>query len=252
MAHTPLLLGHRGWSAKYPENTLKSFTAALEIGLDGLEFDVQLSKDGVPVILHDETLNRTTDGGGKVSDWSYSELVKLNAAARWPELQRTPIPRLSTVLDEVLRVNPRGLYNIEIKVYNDAWRDLVNTVVRTVRNHPLAEHIVFSSFHHECLTYLRYCNADAKIGLLYEDQVDEPWLQVREINGYSVHLNYQVTSLELIRACHAQGTYVGVWTVDEAKDLAKFYHYGADMVISNQARIGKEIWNRLQSPGFAQ
>lgn len=246
MGHRSLLLGHRGWSAKHPENTLPSFIKALDYGLDGVEFDVQMTQDEVPVIIHDETLERTTDGHGKVSDWLYASLTEVNAAARWNEAARTPIPTLESVLDEVYRRNPYSLYNIEIKVYNNGWRELVNKVLDTVGSHPAAKNVLYSSFDHKCLEYLRHRNAEAKLGFLYEDYVSEPWLDVRELNGYSVNLNYQLATLDLIQACHSHNTRVSVWTVDEPSDLEQMMHWHTDIIISNAADVARRVLESSQ------
>ena len=119
-----LLMGHRGWAAKYPENTLLSFRKALELGIDIIEFDVQASSDGVPVILHDDTLERTTNGKGRPCERSFADLRRLDAGS-WmsPGFSGERIPSLDETL-ELLQEYPKVILNVEIKDCLDRTAEL--------------------------------------------------------------------------------------------------------------------------------
>src|SRR5215510_13684381 len=111
MPERVIAIGHRGAAAHMPENTMPSFEKALELGADALEFDVALTKDGVPVVIHDDTLDRTTDGRGPVEDSTYEEVARLDAGS-WKA-----VPTHVPTLDEVLAgLAPRTLLNLEIKM----------------------------------------------------------------------------------------------------------------------------------------
>jgi glycerophosphoryl diester phosphodiesterase len=245
MTRTSMILGHRGWSAKYPENTRLAMQMALEFGADGLEFDVQLSADGVPVVFHDPTVDRTTDGTGTVAELSYDELSRLNAAAGWPSLQKQSIPTLEEVLDDAYRLSPGGLYNVELKVY-DNWRDLVDNAASLVSKHPLRNNVLFSSFHHNALKYLKSRYPLAQIGFLYARTIIPPWFTASRFNGYSVNLKHSLINEDVVNRCHKKGLKVAVWTVDHPLDLKRMFQCGVDIVISNEIDTAQQVRDKAQ------
>jgi glycerophosphoryl diester phosphodiesterase len=232
----PLILAHRGWSARYPENTLLAFVEALQLGSDGLEFDVQVTADGVPVIIHDPTVDRTTDGKGPVSHWRLQDLRRLNAAKgfeNWPDVGRQRIPTLTEVLDAAHALHPAGCYNIELKVYDNDGRALVDRAVPACLHHPLGRRILFSSFHHGALEYLKRRYPRAKIGLLFADRDPEPWRKAMDLGAVSVHLLHSHADPDVIKACQTRGVRVALWTVDEPDDIRRCLRLGVDMLITN-------------------
>lgn len=233
---TTKILGHRGWSARYPENTCLAFERALQLGIQGIEFDVQLTKDGVPVIIHDPTVDRTTDGTGRVSALTVEDLRRFNAAAKQLNANEIGFQTIPT-LDEVLRVvqtsNPNAFCNIEIKVYEGDGRPVVDTILRHVSRHPLAENILFSSFHYGSLAYLREQSSNARIGLLFDEKPADPWSLATQIGACAVNLNYHYATPSAIAAIHNHGLQVCVWTVDEPNDIESFIQQGTDIVITN-------------------
>ncbi len=241
MANQSMILGHRGFSAVYPENTCLAFRKALNLGIDGIEFDVQLTADEVPVVIHDPTVDRTTDGTGRVSTIRYQQIKQLNAAKLRPEMGFQSVPTLQDVLNNVYEVGPNGFYNIEIKVYDDDWETLIDRVVTTVSQHVLSKQILFSSFHHNCLEYLKNHYPDFEVGLLYDREIREPWYTARQLKAYSINLDYRLTSNELISACHAEKVRVAVWTVDNPQQIQRFIQLNTDLIISNVPDVAKRI-----------
>jgi glycerophosphoryl diester phosphodiesterase len=219
---------------------------ALEFGADGLEFDVQLSADGVPVVIHDPTVDRTTDGTGMVAELSYAELSRLNAAAGWPSLPKQPIPTLEEVLDDAYRLSPEGLFNVELKVYNDNWRELVDRAASLVSKHPLRNNVLFSSFHHKALKYLKSRYPLLQIGFLYARTIIPPWFTANRLNGYSVNLKHSLIREDVVNRCHKKGLKVAVWTVDHPLDLKRMYQCGVDIVISNEIDIAQQVRDKAQ------
>jgi glycerophosphoryl diester phosphodiesterase len=233
-SHDPLVLAHRGWSAQYPENTLRAFRKALTAGADGLEFDVQLTADGTIVVIHDASVERTTDGLGLVADLMDETIRQFNAASNWPAAPFEAIPNLSDVLDTAYALHPRGLYNIEIKTYTSDWKELVDEVVKLTETHPLKQSLLFSSFHHEAAAYLKQQAPTATIGLLFEDDCPDAWQRALDVSAYSVHMDYQFVTPEFVQTCHSHGVQVAVWTVDEPADIARIARTGVDIVLSNR------------------
>jgi glycerophosphoryl diester phosphodiesterase len=241
MVNQSMVLGHRGFSANYPENTRLAFRKALELGIDGLEFDVQLTADEVPIIMHDPTVDRTTDGRGLVSLMDYGQIRQLNAAKCRPEMGFQSVPTLQDVLNDAYEVCPKGFYNIEIKVYDENWKTLIDRVVSVANQHPLRKQILFSSFHHRCLEYLKDHYPSFEVGLLFDQEIVEPWYIAKQLKAYSVNLDYRLTSDELISACHAEQLRVAVWTVDDLEQIQRFIHRNTDIVISNVPDMVKRI-----------
>jgi glycerophosphoryl diester phosphodiesterase len=238
------ILGHRGWSAKYPENTCLAFSKALGLGVAGIEFDVQLSKDGVPVIIHDETIDRTTNGTGRVSSFTTHELKKFNATAngQYPNsLDHQSIPTLDEVMGLAYGFNQPVLCNVELKVYQGDGRDVVDEVLRRVPTYTTPNHVLYSSFHHGCLAYLRQRSRDARIGLLFEKKPVDPWQVAKDIDACSVNLDYHHATPDLIEACHQHGLQVCVWTVDEPVDIASFIQCRTEIVITNTPDRAMEV-----------
>jgi len=235
------ILAHRGWSAKYPENTRLAFRKALELGIDGLEFDVQLTADEVPVVIHDQTINRITNGKGEVSKMKYEDLERFRVGAKGKAIPIQHIPSLQDVLDDAYTILPDGLYNIELKVYNAHWRALVDHVLSVVNQHALKDNVLYSSFHHGALSYLKSCCSNAKIGLLYDDDIVDPWYPAKQLNAYSVHLDYRFTNADMVFNCHQHGVEVAVWTVDRPMSLRRCFKIGTDIVISNKVKAAKDV-----------
>lgn len=227
------ILGHRGFSAKYPENTLLAFRKAFETSSDGIEFDVRLTGDGVPVVLHDATLERTTTGEGRLSSWPYEHISKLNAAILQPEQAPQSIPTLASVLNLGASLHPTGVFNIELKVDDSDWKTLADEVISVLRKHPLDMRVILSSFHHECIAYLKNNYPNYAVGLLFESDSPDPWALAKHLDVFSVHLDHRFIHRELVSACHSANIRVAAWTVDEETDIARVLRSSVDFVISN-------------------
>lgn len=145
-----LISAHRGYSKKYPENTLLAFEKALELDIDGLELDVQLSSDGVPVLMHDLTLDRTTDGEGNVSDYTLAELKALDAGSwKSKKFKGEKIPTLEELLIDT-KGYPGLLLNVEIKQYT---HETVDKAVALLDRYGMDDRFVLSCFDAEILKY---------------------------------------------------------------------------------------------------
>ncbi|UQZ82338.1 Glycerophosphoryl diester phosphodiesterase [Paenibacillus konkukensis] len=148
-----IVAGHRGWKSAYPENTLLSFRRALEIGVDMLEFDLRLSKDKAVVIIHDETVDRTTDGTGKVSDYTLAELKRLDAGGWFGKpFEGLKIPTLEE-LCELLSSYPDVLLNVEVKPSPDAT-DVVDAAVAALDRCGFLPRCSFTCFDAAVLAYM--------------------------------------------------------------------------------------------------
>lgn len=235
-----MILGHRGWSKEYPENTLLAFQKALELGINGIEFDVQMTVDQIPVIIHDYILDRTTNGSGAISQTTYDQIRQFSASSLWLQYPTQPIPTLYDVFNLIANEFENRFYNIEIKLHDDNWRTIVDHLTGSLSDYAGSHELLISSFHHDCLKYFKNAIPDVKIGLLYEAEANEALKMALGMNAYSINLNYHFITESLIRACHDEGIHVCAWTVDQPDEIKKIASWGVDIIISNQPDIALE------------
>lgn len=229
--------GHRGASAYAPENTLEAFALAIEQGADGVELDVQLTKDGQVVVIHDETIDRTSDGAGLVKDHTLAELRQLDFGILHPEVSpRTGSKVCIPTLEEVFRlIKPYDLtVNIELKTGIILYEGLEEKVLRLTAEAEMEERVIYSSFYHPSLMKLKALNPSCKTGLLYSDG----WIDVA---GYAKNLGidalhpalYHMQDPELVSRANALGLNVHVWTVNQKTDMDRLAARGVDVIITN-------------------
>jgi len=238
----PLCWAHRGFSARNPENTLASFQAALDAGAEGIELDeldVTLSRDGRMIVIHDETLDRTTDGSGPVSGLSLDELRALDAGSWYgPEFAGQRLPLLTEVLD---LVGGKMLVNIEIKP-EAAWvrtgEPVEKQVLDVVRERGLMDSVLVSSFDYGVLIRLRGLDEDIRLGALFtgqEENVDFRAL-IAAIDAFSLHFRAAELSQDVAELFHDDGVRLYCWTEawdDESEAVAHCLAVGADGVFAN-------------------
>jgi glycerophosphoryl diester phosphodiesterase len=229
----PLLLGHRGAMARAPENTLGAFAAALADGAHGVELDVTLSGDSVPIVLHDDTLDRTTNAAGKPSDFDADELASLDAASwfpgGWPH--REGVPRLAEVLE---RMPDGAVVNVELKGPSPAWVGLERRVLEVVEAHRRRLHVVVSSFHPAQLLEVRRLDATVPIGVLLWPRSLLPLrtgLAVPLLRADAVHPPASLVDAAFMSAARASGLRVHVWSVKDVVEAERLLALGVDALI---------------------
>ncbi len=228
-----LVWAHRGASAYAPENTLAAFRLALEQGAHGIELDVQLSRDGQIVVIHDERVDRTTDGTGWVADRTLAELQGLDASLGMPGFAGERIPLLSEVFDLVS--DSDCTINVELKNTEVAYPGLEDAVLTLIAERGIEDRILLSSFNHESLLGLRRGGVTMPLGLLTQDILVEPWAYSAALGMQAFHPpGYAVRSPELVDESHAAGLAVHIWTVDAPADLRRFSDWGVDAVFTNK------------------
>lgn len=231
--------GHRGVPSRAPENTLASFEAAIAAGVHGIELDVMESADGVVVVRHDFTLERTTEGAGLVRDHTYGELSRLNAAHHWDgDFPGQQIPRL----EEVLALVPDGLWvNVELKAHR--WRPtpLLSEVVAQLRKFGLLSRAMISSFNPLWLMKIRQLEPRLPLAYLWWD-VDVAWYLARPILLNLVrpeffHPSLKLTTSKVIARAHRHGARVNVWTVNDRAQVAELEALGVDGIITDYPEL---------------
>jgi glycerophosphoryl diester phosphodiesterase len=224
-------IGHRGAAGQAPENTLTSFRRALEIGVDAVELDVQLSADDELVVIHDEVLDRTTSGLGPVCARSWAELAQMDAGAWYGAAFRGErIPRLAEVLE---LVGDAALVNVEIKAARDLGR-IEPLLLDLVRGAGAERRVVFSSFHPAALRTVRRLASWAAIAVLWDHRPAMDALAVAaELGALTVNPGRRLVDAELVEAAHARDLGVWVWTVNEPSHMRRLLALGVDALFSD-------------------
>ncbi len=225
-------IAHRGASGRAPENTHAAFAAALALGAEAIELDCQLSSDGELVVIHDETLDRTTDGGGPVGDRTAAELATLDAGAWFdPSYRGERIPRLADVLMQL--DGKRVTLNVEIKSARDVGR-IEPKLAALVSDARAAEWVVFSSFHTEAVRAMRAAAPWARLGVLCdEDPRDRGLALALEVGAEMLIPGRRWIDPRIVEETHVRGLDVWVWTVNEPGEMRRLIALGVDAIFSD-------------------
>lgn len=242
----PRVFGHRGAAGVAPENTLPSFALASALGAAYLELDVRGTRDGEVVVIHDETVDRTTDGNGRIADLSLAQVQGLDAGFRFTlDGERFPyrgqgvrIPRLA----EVLAAFPEACFNIEIKQEEP---DIVEDVVRILRAHGALPRTVLAAEKHPIMERIRAVAGDAVATGMSAVDVAEFIYAVREKRADSYRprgrclqippsfAGVELVTTESVSAAHAVGLEVHVWTINDPAEIEGLLRLGVDGVMSD-------------------
>lgn len=232
MSQSWLRIAHRGASGTAPEHTRAAFERALSLGVDMIELDVQLTRDGEIVVVHDLTLERTTTGAGAVRDHTLAELKSLDAGGWFsPCFAGEPILTLDEVLD---LVGTRARLNIEIKAVHGDWPALATALLHTLRRRGLLEATILSSFEAGALAAVRGRDRGAVLGLLWQaPSIAEALSCAAELGVWSIHPHWMLVSAEFVRQVQDGGWRVITWTVNDVGTMRDLVRAGVSGIISD-------------------
>ena len=240
---------HRGASAYAPENTLEAFKLAAGQGADGVELDVQLSRDNELVVAHDETIDRVSNGSGYIKDHTLSELKKLRFNRLFPEYRDASIPTLGEVY-ELLR--PTGLVvNVELKTGIVPYEGIEERVLDLASEMGMGDRVIYSSFHHPSLVKLKMLDPSVKTGLLYSDG----WIDVASYGRYTARVDalhpalYHMQDQELIPSARSLGLALHVWTVNDEEYMEMLVRQGVEAIITNKPDLCRSVADRVDPFG---
>jgi len=237
-----LLLGHRGAAAEAPANTVPAFKRAMEVGADGVELDVHLTRDGQVVVIHDETVTSVTGRPGRVRDMTLAEIRELDAGSYFgPEFAGTRIPTLDEALEAV---GPQAVVNIELKGTGVATEGLEREVVRIVRAHRASDRVIISSFNPFRLWRMRALAPDLPRGMLHGPStpvyVRDLWF-LPMVQPDALHPHYTMVNDAYMKRAHQWGVRVNVWTVDDPAEARRLVELGVDAIITNDPARLREV-----------
>lgn len=215
-----LCIAHRGAFAYAPENTMAAFRLALEMHADMIELDVCKTKDNKIVVIHDETIDRTSDGSGYVREMTLEQLKKFD----FGEGER--IPTLEEVLDFAQKNNI--IVNIELKAYK-----IAKLVVELVEKYNMVNKVIISSFLHPELLEVKNINPNIQTGLLFTARPINVVRLAKEARAEWLHPEYHFVDEIMVREAHKEGIGINVWTVDDEDDMKKMIELNVDGVITD-------------------
>jgi len=223
-------VAHRGWSSKAPENTLAAIQLAMsEPYISWIEFDVQLSQDGVPVVIHDYTLERTTSGQGFVRDKTYAELSQLDAGSWFSSVYAGEIiPTLEDVFD---LAGGRLRMNIELKTQGDMYPGLEEAVIDTIYRYTLQHDVVLTSFEPKVVQRVKRLAPELRIGLITEMPSTDYVAVCRSLGADFLSLYYPLFTKHNADALAQQGIGMMAWTCNHTKDIIHVANLHPDLMI---------------------
>lgn len=222
---TPILkIGHRGAKGYEAENTLLSFQKSIDLGVDGIELDVHISSDGEIMVIHDEEINRTTDGEGFVTDFSLNELKSF----RINETQT--IPTLKEVLD---LVNQKCFVNVELKGNGTAKPVVVVLEEYVIEKNWEYSRFIISSFNWNALKEVRSLNSKIPIGILTHTDLDLAMAFAKFIKAETIHPHFHLLTKENTKQIQKNGQLVFPWTINEIEDIQKMKLFNVNGIISD-------------------
>lgn len=238
----PVVFAHRGACAHAPENTLAAFELALTHQADAIELDVKLSADGRVVVMHDSTVDRTTNGNGRVRDLSLAELKTLDAGGYFADQYKgEKIPTLEEVFEAL---GKRTFINVELTNYTTSRDSLVETVCMLVKKHKLQKRVLFSSFLASNLSKARSYLPEVPRGLLALNGLLGVWARSFGFafgKYQALHPNLKDMTQQETRRVHRLKRRIHVWTVNDPQDMRRLYHWGVDGIFTDDPALAVRV-----------
>lgn len=230
------ITAHRGDQVEAPENTLPAFEAAIERQADFIELDVTQSKDGYPVVIHDDNLMRVAGVDKNVWELDYRELVQLDVGGyKSPEYEGTQIPLLQQALQ---LCKGKVSLNIELKYNGHESNDFVEKVLDLVKEEGMEEDCIITSFHYEFVKRVKELDASMKAGYIFAEE-GQDLEAYREMDIFSVH--YEILSEDMVSRIHKMGKDVHAWTVNDVGAMERCLALKIDNLITNDVLMARHV-----------
>lgn len=233
-------IAHRGFCNIYPENTMLAFQKAVEAGCDGIEMDVHLTRDGEIVIIHDETLERTTNGTGMVKDYTLEQLCRFDAHGKFPGQHGfNPIPTLREYFDYI---QDKDVFtNIELKNGIYVYPGLEEKCIAMIQEYGLTEKVMFSSFNHFSMIKCKQICPDIKTAFLISCWMVGAGAYAKANGADFINPRFQFLTDENLQELNDHGIGAQVWTVNEEQDIRDLVRRNVYAIITNQPDVMKRI-----------
>ncbi len=227
------VFAHRGFSGKFPENTMIAFEEAGKFAIAGIELDVQLSKDGVMIVIHDERLDRTTNGSGFVKDYTYDQLLAFDAGSWFhPQFVKQKLPKLAEVIDWAKQREKSYIVNIELKNDQIHYEGLEEKVLHLIEEYQFKDQVILSSFNYESLVKIRKLDETISIGYLIQGIHPTAIEKAQKINA-NIHCDVAYALSEEGKRAKKAGLGVRVYTINNANEFEIVRKAGADVIMTD-------------------
>ena len=226
------IIAHRGAAAVCPENTISAFKRAIEMGSDAIETDVQMTKDGHLILIHDEKLERTTNGKGWVKEYTLEEIKRLDAGG-WFNNSFTgeTIPTVEELFNLISNTNL--WVNIEIKAGFVLYPGIEQALVSKIKEYNMEDKVIISSFNHYSIDLIRKISPELETAILYVAGLYEPWDYAKGIGARFLHPFKEAVYQEMVTGAHQRGMGVHPYTIDKEEEMIALIKMGVDGIITN-------------------
>ncbi len=247
------VISHRGANQVAPQNTLDAFKRAVQFKADGFETDVHMTSDGVPVLCHNYTVDKTSNGKGEIAKRSLEQLRRLDFGSYFHHsFKGTKMPTLEEFLTLSRKANIKIL-NIEIKSPRNKDYTIADKVIEAVKSHGLFDNLLISSFDPDLLVYIKDIDENCKTGFLYSPDKPITYKRVlgheidfaKSIGADAIHPHKMYVKKSLVDSAHENGIMVNPWTVNKEKDIKKLVELGVDGVITDVPNVAKKVIEEL-------
>ncbi|OZU88298.1 glycerophosphodiester phosphodiesterase [Virgibacillus indicus] len=228
-------LAHRGYPIKYPENTIASYQAALNLNFTHVELDVQLSKDGIPVLMHDSTIDRTTNGQGMVKEYTLEELRSFQVG----EGEKIP-----TLEEALLFAKDKIFVSIELKQKGDLYIGIEEAVLNVIQKTGMLKQVYVNSFDHYAIAKMRSLSDDIELGIIQHGASPAVIPFMKQINATYLSLRIEYLTKEYAKSCKEAGITIVVWPVDNEEQFIKAMNYQNVLCTTNELERFKSLYAR--------
>lgn len=226
------IFAHRGSAGTHPENTMAAFKEAERVGADGIELDIQYTKDNKLAVIHDHLVDRTTNGTGAVRSFTLEEIQQLDAGSWFSDdFKGERISSLDEVLEWVKQTNI--ILNIELKYAALDYENYEEQVVKAIEDHDLVEQVVISSFNHPALKKVHTLNPNIECAILYSARLYEPWNYAKTLNAKSLHPHKNVSEPAMVEQALKNDITVRAYTINEEEQISQFIKQGCPAIITD-------------------
>ena len=232
------LVGHRGAAGHAPENTMASFECAQNMGAEFVECDIHLSRDKEVIVMHDERVERTTDGAGLIKDLTLAQIKRLDAG-KWhsKKFKGEKVPTLKELLSWAKHKTSKHGYQmgvaVEIKNEPVRYLDIAERLVEVLEETGMSQRVIVISFDHGIVKRVKIVDKRIATGILYNEPMEDPIQRAFDMKAEAIFPRRHMITKELVRKAHAEGLAVATWTVNEPAEMKKIIACGIDAIASN-------------------
>lgn len=233
---------HRGFSSQFPENTMRAFEEARQRNVSGIELDVQLTKDGEVVVIHDEEINRTTNGIGYVQDFFLKQIILFDAGTWFHKaFHQEAIPTLRDVFEWIVSTKSQLTLNIELKNDVIAYEALEEKVLELIEEYKLVNQVIISSFNYKSLVKVRSIHPHISLGFLFEGIDNKAVEKALTIQASGLHCEPQYAFSAEGKRAQASGLELRVYTVNDKHLFLQLINEGVEVIMTDDLEMSSRI-----------